>query len=292
MRSMTGYSKIIEENEHFRISIEMKSVNNKGLNIKIKIPNFLNFLENRIKTEIGKKIHRGYIELKINFEDKRENENLYYYNRNNALSYMKILNEIEKEFSLKLENKVDMVVKYSNSINKQDIEINENEYTEFIMPVLNKVIDNINEMKQTEGERLKEYFIDLIENIKNNIKDISYLKENVVENYKNRLLEKLNNYKNEIDVKEEDILKEILIFTDRSDISEEYSRLISHLEQFLIELDSKHNYIGKKLDFILQEIFRELNTMGVKSNYYDISKLVVDCKSEVEKIREQVMNIE
>jgi uncharacterized protein (TIGR00255 family) len=289
---MTGYSKVIEENEKFRISLEMKSVNNKGLNIKIKMPTFLNFLENILKTEIGKKIHRGYIELKINFEDKRENENLYYYNRNNALSYMKILNEIENDFSLKLENKIDMVVKYSNSINKQDIEIDENEYIEFIIPVLNKVIDKINEMKQTEGERLREYFINLVENIKNNIKDISYLKEKVVENYKNRLLEKINNYKNEIEVKEEDILKEILILTDRSDISEEYSRLISHLEQFLIELNSKNNYIGKKLDFILQEIFRELNTMGVKSNYYEISKLVVECKSEVEKIREQVMNIE
>lgn len=96
----------------------------------------------------------------------------------------------------------------------------------------------------------------------------------------------------DIEFKEEDLLKEILLFTDKSDISEETSRLESHLEQFKIELEKNESSIGKKLDFILQEMFRELNTTGVKCNLYDISKLVVECKNEVEKIREQALNIE
>ena len=104
--------------------------------------------------------------------------------------------------------------------------------------------------------------------------------------------ERLEKIKEEVEFKEEDILKEILLFTDKSDISEEISRLDSHLTQLKLEMNSSEIAIGKKIDFILQEIFRELNTTGVKCNLYDISKLVVESKNELEKIREQAMNIE
>ena len=113
-----------------------------------------------------------------------------------------------------------------------------------------------------------------------------------LENYKAKLLERLEKIKEEVEFKEEDILKEILLFTDKSDISEEISRLDSHLTQLKLEMNSSEIAIGKKIDFILQEIFRELNTTGVKCNLYDISKLVVESKNELEKIREQAMNIE
>ena len=117
-------------------------------------------------------------------------------------------------------------------------------------------------------------------------------KEEVVKIYKDKLVKRLDSIRGEIEFNEEDILKEILLFTDKSDISEEISRLESHLKQLRVELDSDSNTVGKKIDFILQEMFRELNTSGVKSNSYEISKLVVECKTEIEKIREQAMNIE
>ena len=128
--------------------------------------------------------------------------------------------------------------------------------------------------------------------IEDRVEIIKTHKEEVVKNYKEKLIKRLDSIRGEVEFKEEDILKEILLFTDKSDISEEVSRLESHLKQLKIELDSDSNTVGKKIDFILQEMFRELNTSGVKANSYEISKLVVECKNEIEKIREQAMNIE
>ncbi len=131
-----------------------------------------------------------------------------------------------------------------------------------------------------------------IEVLESKVEEIKKFKDTVVSNYKEKLLERLEKIKEEVEFKEEDILKEILLFTDKSDISEEISRLDSHLTQLKLEMNSSEIAIGKKIDFILQEIFRELNTTGVKCNLYDISKLVVESKNELEKIREQAMNIE
>ena len=128
--------------------------------------------------------------------------------------------------------------------------------------------------------------------IEERVEKIKLHKEEVVKIYKEKLIKRLDSIRGEIEFKEEDILKEILLFTDKSDISEEVSRLESHLKQLKTELDSESSTVGKKIDFILQEMFRELNTSGVKANSYEISKLVVECKNEIEKIREQAMNIE
>ena len=146
--------------------------------------------------------------------------------------------------------------------------------------------------KEDEGNRLRLYFMERIEVLESKIEEIKKFKDIVVSNYKTKLLERLEKIKEEVEFKEEDILKEILLFTDKSDISEEISRLDSHLTQLKLEMNSSEIAIGKKIDFILQEIFRELNTTGVKCNLYDISKLVVESKNELEKIREQAMNIE
>lgn len=138
---------------------------------------------------------------------------------------------------------------------------------------------------------MKNYFLQCIDVIENNVHEIKKLKENIVINYREKLLERLPKI-SDVEFNDESLLREILLFTDKSDISEEISRLESHLIQLKIELDSLNAGIGKKIDFILQEIFRELNTSGVKCNLYDISKLIVECKNEIEKIREQALNIE
>lgn len=292
MRSMTGYAKIYDETDDFKVSVEIKSVNNKNLNMRIKSPSFLNFLENQIKTTISSKLSRGYLDVKVDFEDKRENENLYSYNSNNAKSYMKILNQMEKDFSMEFPNKLETVLKFSNAVRKSDVESDEKAYAEYILSKVNDTVEKLNIMKLGEGQRLESYFIDKVNVIEQNLKIIKENRKRVVEEHKEKLLERLNGIKDEVTFKEEDILKEILIFTDRSDISEEVSRLDSHLVHFREEIEKGRTDAGKKLDFILQEMFRELNTMGVKCNLFDISKLVVESKSEVEKIREQVMNIE
>jgi len=291
MRSMTGYSKEYFENEKYAISLEIKSVNNKNLNLKIKSPHMLNFLENKIRTEVASKVTRGSIDLKIEFHDKREVDNLFEYDKNMTASYLKVLNTIENEYNEKFSNKLDLLVKNLNVIRRNDLEIDEKEYENFIVKNLHLLLDSFVEMKEAEGARMKDYFLQCIAIIENNVNEIKKLKENIVINYKEKLLERLSKISN-IEFNDETLLREVLLFTDKSDISEEVSRLESHLVQLKIELDSPNAGVGKKIDFILQEIFRELNTSGVKCNLYDISKLIVECKNEIEKIREQALNIE
>ena len=291
MRSMTGYSKEYFENEKYAISLEIKSVNNKNLNLKIKSPHMLNFLENKIRTEVASRVTRGSIDLKIEFQDKREVDNLFEYDKNMTASYLKVLNAIEHEYEEKFSNKLDLLVKNLNVIRRNDLEIDEKEYENFIVKNLHLLLDSFVEMKEAEGARMKDYFLQCINIIENNVNEIKKLKENIVMNYKEKLLERLSKISN-IEFNDETLLREVLLFTDKSDISEEVSRLESHLIQLKIELDSPNAGVGKKIDFILQEIFRELNTSGVKCNLYDISKLIVECKNEIEKIREQALNIE
>ncbi|WP_448821495.1 YicC/YloC family endoribonuclease [Cetobacterium sp.] len=291
MRSMTGYSKEYFENEKYAISLEIKSVNNKNLNLKIKSPHILNFLENKIRTEVASRVTRGSIDLKIEFQDKREVDNLFEYDKNVTASYLKVLNAMENEYKEKFSNKLDLLVKNLTVIKRNDLEIDEKEYESFVVKNLHLLLDSFIEMKEAEGTRMKNYFLQCIDVIENNVHEIKKLKENIVINYREKLLERLSKI-SDVEFNDESLLREILLFTDKSDISEEISRLESHLTQLKIELDSLNAGIGKKIDFILQEIFRELNTSGVKCNLYDISKLIVECKNEIEKIREQALNIE
>lgn len=292
MRSMTGYSKLSYQDDKYALNMELKSVNNKNLNLKIKLPYNLNFLEGAIRTEIASKVSRGSLDLKIEFSDLRDLGKLFDYDKEQSKGYMNVLLEMEKDFNEKFSNKMDILVRNLNIIKKNDFEIDEEEYTNFILGKIKELLTPFIKTREEEGERLRIYFLERISVLEANIDEIKKYKDQVVEIYKNKLLERLDKIKGNIEFKEEDILKEILLFTDKSDISEEISRLDSHMEQLKKELSLKGVAVGKKIDFILQEIYRELNTTGVKSNLYEISKLIVECKNELEKIREQSMNIE
>ena len=290
MRSMTGYSKLSYQDENFQIGLEIKSVNNKSLNLKIKLPSVLNFLENKIRTQVGEKVTRGSIDLKIDFEDKREMENMFEYDENICKAYLNILNKMEENLGEKFTNKMDYLVRNLNVIKKNE---NDTEgYEAVLSEKIDELLNSFIKFKVEEGERLREYFKERVAFIEERVETIKFHKEEVVKIYKEKLIKRLDSIRGEIEFKEEDILKEILLFTDKSDISEEVSRLDSHLKQLKTELDSESSTVGKKIDFILQEMFRELNTSGVKANSYEISKRVVECKNEIEKIREQAVNIE
>ena len=290
MRSMTGYSKLSYQDDNFQIGIEIKSVNNKNLNLKIKLPSSLLFLENKVRTQVGKMITRGSVDLRIEFDDKREKDNMFEYDEDTCKAYLNLLNKMEYDLGDKFSNKMDYLVRNLNVIKKKENDTNG--YEEILSEKIDEVLKEFIDFKVDEGMRLKEFFKKRISFIENNVEKIKVYKENVVNFHKEKLIKRLDSIRGEVEFKEEDILKEILLFTDKCDISEEVSRLESHLTQLRIELDSESIAVGKKIDFILQEIFRELNTAGVKANSYDISKLVVECKNEIEKIREQAMNIE
>lgn len=291
MRSMTGYSKEYFENDDYSLLLEIKSVNNKNLNLKIKMPSVLNFLENKIRTVVATKVTRGSLDLRIEFQDKRQIEQMYILDNAKIQAYLTVLRELEKETGEKILNPIDILLKNVDAIKINKKNSDDEIYSHFIIKNLFELLDGFVEMKLSEGQRMKDYIYTQINIIKNNIEKIKNLKELVVDIYKNKLLQRLSKL-TEMKFDDANLLKEILLFTDKSDISEEVSRLESHICQLEIEINKEDMSLGKKIDFILQEIFRELNTLGVKSNLYDISKIVVECKNEVEKIREQALNIE
>ena len=292
MRSMTGYSKLNYEDENYVISMEIKSVNNKNLTTKVKLPYNLNLLENYIRAEIASFISRGSVDFRIEFEDKNENLKSLKYDEDLAKSCMQILNKMEEDFNEKFSNKLDFLVRNFGVISQKDLDTDEEKYKEIISLKLRELLQDFVKTKVEEGNRLRSFFKEQLNILKSKVEEVKKLKPQVVENYRERLLANVNSVKADIDFKEEDILKEILLFSDRVDITEEVSRLESHFKQLEYEFNADKDSQGKKIEFIFQEIFREFNTMGVKSNMYEISKLVVEGKNELEKMREQIMNIE
>ena len=292
MRSMTGYSKLNYEDENYVINMEIKSVNNKNLATKIKLPYNLNLLESFIRGEIASLISRGSIDFRIEFENKNESLKNLKYDENLAKSCMDILNKMEEDFNDKFSNKLDFLVRNFGVISQKDLDTDEEKYKEIIDLKLKELLKNFIKTKVEEGNRLRVFFKEQLSILKSKLEQVKELKAQVVENYKQRLLNNINSIKVDINFNEEDILKEVLLFSDRVDITEEISRLESHLKQLEHEFEIDEISQGKKIEFIFQEVFREFNTMGVKSNMYEISKLVVESKNELEKMREQIMNIE
>ena len=292
MRSMTGYSKLNYEDENYVINMEIKSVNNKNLATKIKLPYNLNLLESFIRGEIASLISRGSIDFRIEFENKNESLKNLKYDENLAKSCMDILNKMEEDFNDKFSNKLDFLVRNFGVISQKDLDTDEEKYKEIIDLKLKELLQNFIKTKVEEGNRLRVFFKEQLSILKSKLEQVKELRPRVVENYKQRLLNNINSIKVDINFNEEDILKEVLLFSDRVDITEEISRLESHLKQLEHEFEIDEISQGKKIEFIFQEVFREFNTMGVKSNMYEISKLVVESKNELEKMREQIMNIE
>ena len=292
MRSMTGYSKLNYEDENYVINMEIKSVNNKNLATKIKLPYNLNLLESFIRGEIAALISRGSIDFRIEFENKNESLKNLKYDENLAKSCMDILNKMEEDFNDKFSNKLDFLVRNFGVISQKDLDTDEEKYKEIIDLKLKELLQNFIKTKVEEGNRLRVFFKEQLSILKSKLEQVKELRPQVVENYKQRLLNNINSIKADINFNEEDILKEVLLFSDRVDITEEISRLESHFKQLKHEFEIDEISQGKKIEFIFQEVFREFNTMGVKSNMYEISKLVVESKNELEKMREQIMNIE
>ena len=245
-----------------------------------------------IRAEIASFISRGSIDFRIEFEDKNENLKSLKYDEDLAKSCMQILNKMEEDFNEKFSNKLDFLVRNFGVISQKDLDTDEEKYKEIISLKLRELLQDFVKTKVEEGNRLRNFFKEQLNILKLKVEEVKKLKPEVVENYRERLLANVNSVKADIDFKEEDILKEILLFSDRVDITEEVSRLESHFKQLEYEFNVDKDSQGKKIEFIFQEIFREFNTMGVKSNMYEISKLVVEGKNELEKMREQIMNIE
>ena len=290
IKSMTGFGRAKYENEGRIYTVEIKSVNHKYSDISIKLPRFLNYIEDKIRKTISKSISRGKIDVFITFENYSSKGTNIKVNRELAKQYLEELRELANETNIDFRLSVVDVSRFPEILKIEDDE-NEEIIEEEVLIATQMALDRFINMRQIEGQRLVEDIEERVVEIKDKVENIEKLSENLVQDYINKLETRVNELLQTSVVDENRIAQEIVIFSDKSSIEEELTRLKSHLGQFL-DLLKLSSPIGKKMDFLVQEINRETNTIGSKANSLDITNLVVEIKTEVENIREQIQNIE
>lgn len=291
IKSMTGFGRCEVAEKNRKFTVEMKSVNHRYLDVNIKMPKKLNFFESAIRGELKNYISRGKVDLFITYEDFSENNSIVRYNKDVAEEYLKYLRQMSEEFGLDDDIRVSTLSKYPEVFTMEEQNIDEEE----LWKELQKAIDGASEMfvntRIVEGEHLRD---DLIAKLDGMLKLVDFVAERspqIVNEYKSKLEEKVRELLQDTTVDEGRLLTEVTIFADKVCVDEEIVRLRSHIEttkQTLIEGGS----IGRKLDFIAQEMNREANTILSKANDLEISNCAIELKTEIEKVREQIQNIE
>lgn len=290
IKSMTGFGRGKYENDGRTYTVEIKSVNHKYTDINIRIPRFLNSVEDEIRKKINNAISRGKIDVFINFENFSNKGNAIRINRELAKEYLKELKSLADETNLDFNVNVIDVSRLPEILKIEDEEDGELISSELMLAV-DEAIQNFVKMRETEGIKLIEDIEKRIYLIKEKVEEITSFSSNLVEEYIEKLKSRVDELLKPGTVDETRLMQEIVIFSDKSSIEEELTRLKSHISQFL-NLIKQASPIGKKMDFLVQEINREVNTIGSKANCLEITNRVIEIKTEVENIREQIQNIE
>lgn len=290
--SMTGYGRGEVDTAVHKVVIEMKSVNHRYSEVLVKMPKKLNMFEDRIKNKVKNSISRGRLEIFINFEEQVGED--YVITPNFAVldQYVNTLTAIKDRYNLKEELSLGLISKYPDALSVEYKEADEDTIWALLSEALDKALASLMEMRKKEGDSLSDDILGRVKNIQSTLEKIEAQSPQLVEAYecrlKDRIKELLNDY---AEVDEAKIIHEVAIFADKTNIAEEVVRLRSHFTQ-IEEIFNGGGAIGRKLDFLIQEMNREINTIGSKSPDLNIANSVIEVKSEIEKIREQVQNIE
>lgn len=290
MKSMTGFGRASLESNGKNYIIEIKTVNNKYSDITVKSPKRLSFMEDKIRKQIANRITRGKVEVSVSFFDFSNKSKNVVLNKEIAKEYIKQLREIADENNLSENISVVEIAKLPDILNSIDSD-NDEEIASEALQCLNMALDSLIEMRKTEGENIKQDLLVRIERVQNLVDKIAENSKGIVEEYVSKLEKRVKEIlKNDV-VDENRIAQEAVIYADKTSIEEELTRLNSHIVQFK-ELVNSDGPVGKKLDFMIQEMNRETNTIGSKAGSGEITKAVIDLKVELEDIREQIQNIE
>lgn len=289
MKSMTGYGKGVCEHSDKTVTIELKAVNNRFLEINSRLPKYLLSGEEAIRKVIGASVKRGtvevYYDIKCTGSDKKLEVDDDLLDR-----YIEVIKALSSKTGADAGMRAIELIKLSDVVSVTS-ETNVEEIAEMIKEACEKAACALDEMRLKEGETIMRDLGELVGNIDKNLAEVIERAPVVVTEYREKLKKRLSDYLGEIEPDEAKLLNEVAFFADKADINEEIKRLLSHIAQFEEALcDSRE--VGRKLDFISQEMNREINTMGSKSNDIEITKRVVAMKNELEKIKEQIRNVE
>lgn len=293
MKSMTGYGRGECTMYERKFTVEIKAVNHRYNDITVKLPRAIMGFEDEIKKAISKKVFRGKLDVFVNFESFSQEDVNISVNEPLAKSYTETLRKLKSDLQLEGDVTIEMVSKFPDVITVDkniSNENTENEIRECLMKAVEDATDAFVAMREVEGETLKKNIIEKVAFVNDALQKIEERAPFVSKDYRARLEAKLADL-DEIQVDESRLLTEVMLFADKACIDEEITRLHSHISQ-MYSIVEESVPLGRKLDFLVQEMNRETNTIGSKSNDIQITNHVVDIKSEIEKIREQIQNIE
>ena len=291
IRSMTGYGSAKGTVAGFAITIELRSVNNRYLDLGIKLPRGFLFAESEIKNYIQQKVSRGKLDFFLTLDSVESDQTRIRVNSRLAEAYRNAITEIGQNLELPTSATALDIARFSDVLSLEKKELDQAAFLEQLMPLLDTALLDFNAMRCREGEKLAKDLLQKADRIEDMVLAVESQAPKTVSAYRERLEAKLREVLNDTAVAEERVIAEAAIFADRVATDEETVRLHSHLSQFR-KMMAEGSPIGRKLDFLIQEFNREANTIGSKCQDSEIAYLVVDLKSEIEKIREQVQNIE
>ena len=291
IKSMTGFGRCETAEGSRKFTVEMKSVNHRYLDVSIKMPKKLNYFESSIRAELKNYIQRGKIDVFITYEDFTENNVCIKYNKEIAAEYLKYLKQMADEFGLDNDVRVSTLSRYPEVFSMEEQASDDEEIWKLLAKTIRGAAEGFVETRIKEGQNLAD---DLIAKLDGMLEHVDYIEKRspqIIEEYRAKLLERVKEILNDAPVDEARLLTEVTIYADKVCVDEEVVRLKSHIEsmkQSLIEGGS----IGRKLDFIAQEMNREANTILSKVNDIELSNRGIELKTEIEKVREQIQNIE
>ncbi len=289
---MTGFGRGAAAGENFAVSVEIKTVNNRFLDLNLRLANELQTLEANLKRQIQNRLSRGRVDVFINYE--RTDEIAYELNRPLISGYLSALKQMQAEFSLTGEPDFNYIARLPNALQTKAEEVGE-DFASGIETAVNLALDELEMMRETEGKSLKNELINLLSEIENHLPKIEGEMNNVADEYQKKLTKRINDLlaksDAQIELDQARLAQEVAFLADRADISEEITRLKSHLEQYRAIMDEEKE-VGKRLDFLTQELNREANTIASKTNNLIVKESALEIKSAIEKIREQIQNIE
>ena len=290
IKSMTGYGRGKSEIEGREYVVEIKTINHRYNDVSIKMPRYLSFLEDRIRQYVTKSILRGKVEVLVSVNNISSSSKNIIVDKELAGEYISEMRELIKMYGLKDDISVSSLMRLPDIITNSDIE-DEDAYWNAIKVSLDLALQTLIEAKENEGDRLRKDIECRLEKISEYVDIVEEKSANLLEEYKAKLINRINELGANNIIDENRIGIEVVLFADKSSICEEVTRLKSHIDSLKKMLDTS-GPIGKKIDFLVQEMNRETNTIGSKANSIGITNYVVEMKNEIENIREQVQNIE
>ncbi len=290
-RSMTGFGRSELRNNRHEITVEIRSLNNRYLDIGLKLPKSLNTYEYSLKELIKKRVFRGKLNVIVNHKNLALTNGDFRLNENTVQFYLHLLERIKDQTGLKDSITLDHLLQFKELLEPEEIVLEDNEVESMLINVFEKALDNLDSMRMKEAKNIGTDIYSRLNNIKRILRTITKKAKDSPRSELNKLYSRLQEQIDKKKVDKDRLELELALIADRVDITEECTRLSSHLELFKEIMDTQDE-VGKQLTFVLQEMHRETNTIGSKTSDVTISHDMIGMKEEIEKLREQVQNLE